>query len=336
MLCRMLTTSARLLRLLSLLQVRRFWSGADLAERMEVTERTVRRDVDKLRELGYPVNSTSGVAGGYQLGAGSSLPPLLLDDDEALAVAVGLRTAAAGTISGMEEAALRALSKLEQVLPPRLRRAVRALHASVVPAHLDGPAVDPELLTQLAHGCRDHTSLQFGYQDRLARATTRSTEPLGLVHTGSRWYLVAWDVDRADFRTFRVDRITTKAKAGRRFVPREIPGGDLAGFVAGSAGTRDYPYQASVVFQAPLELVQERIPANLGRLLRVDHQRTRFEFGGHSIPWMGVSISLVDVDFEVEAPPELVNHVAQLAARYRRATLRTPRTKNRRRRAESG
>ncbi|MDQ0602972.1 putative DNA-binding transcriptional regulator YafY [Streptomyces canus] len=222
----MLETSARLLRLLSLLQAHRDWSGADLAERLGVTPRTVRRDVDRLRELGYPVNASPGTGGGYQLGAGAELPPLLLDDDEAVAVAVGLRTAAGQGIEGIGETSVRALAKLEQVLPSRLRRRVGALNAFTVPM-LRGPqpsAVDPAVLTELAHLCRDAERLRFAYRSHNGDSTRRTVEPHRLVCTERRWYLVAWDLDRDDWRTFRVDRITPKPPHGPRFTPRTTPG----------------------------------------------------------------------------------------------------------------
>ncbi|HEU4538152.1 MAG TPA: YafY family protein, partial [Polyangiaceae bacterium] len=237
----MLQTSARLLRLLSLLQSRRHWSGAELAERLAVTERTVRRDVERLRSLGYPVPSTSGVAGGYKLGAGASLPPLSLDEDEALAVAVGLRTAAGGTVAGLEEVSLRALVKLEQVLPARLRRRVNALHASIVPLYAAGPRVDAGVLATLAAACRDAERVAFGYADREGAASERSVEPHGLVHTGGRWYLAAWDADREAWRTFRVDRIKHCAPTGARFAPREPPEGSVAAFVSRSVASSGYP-----------------------------------------------------------------------------------------------
>ena len=206
----MLDTSARLLRLLSLFQAQRYWSGAELAERLEVTPRTLRRDVDRLRSLGYPVNSTTGTAGGYQLGAGATLPPLLLDDDEAVAVAVGLRTAASGTVTGMEEASVRALSKLQQLLPSRLRRRVSALNSFIVPMANRGPTVDAETLSVIAGACRDYEMLRFSYNSRDGASSSRQVEPHRLVHTGRRWYLAAWDLDRENWRTFRIDRIQAK------------------------------------------------------------------------------------------------------------------------------
>ena len=203
----MVGTSARLLGLLTLLQSRRSWTGGELCGRLEITARTLRRDVDRLRSLGYPVHSTSGVAGGYRLGAGTELPPLLLDDEEALAVSLGLRTAAAGSVTGMEEVALRALTKLEQVLPTRLRRRLAALHAAIVPLARRGPAVDAQTLAAIASASGEQARLAFGYRSNDGARTRRQVEPAGLVHTGWSWYLVAWDLTRADWRTFRIDRI---------------------------------------------------------------------------------------------------------------------------------
>lgn len=323
----MLQTSARLLRLLSLLQMRRFWSGAELSERLEITGRTLRRDVDRLRALGYPVNATSGVAGGYQLGTGAELPPLLLDDDEALAVALGLRSAAAGTVTGMEEAALRALAKLEQVLPARLRRRVKALHTAVTPIHRAGPRIAPELLTQLAGACRNEERLSFRYADAQAKASQREIEPHGLVHAGARWYLVGWDVGRDDWRTFRVDRVTGKPAAGRRFVPRPVPHGDVASYVARSIAQHVYTYQAKVVLYATLESVAQRISPLAGQLTRLDAERCLLEAGGHSLPTLGLYIALVGVEFEVLEPPELIEHVRELSQRLGRAAARKPSTK---------
>src|SRR6266540_2965783 len=191
----MLETSARLLRLLSLLQARRDWTGADLADRLGVSARTVRRDVERLRDLGYPVHATRGTDGGYRLGAGAAMPPLLLDDEEAVAVAVGLRTATGGAIAGIEETSVRALAKLEQVLPSRLRRRVNAVQEFTVPfVRPGGPTVDADVLAVIAGACRDRERLRFPYKTFDGTASRRLVEPLRLVHTGRRWYLVAWDV----------------------------------------------------------------------------------------------------------------------------------------------
>jgi predicted DNA-binding transcriptional regulator YafY len=206
----MLPTSARLLRLLSLLQARSDWTGPELARRLEVSGRTVRNDIERLRELGYPVDATPGPAGGYRLGAGATLPPLVLDDEEAVAVAVGLRSAAGGTVGGIEETSVRALAKLEHVLPARLRHRVTTLAQAVVPVPGTGPTVAAEVLTAVAAAARDHLRLRFDYADHSGTTSRRDTEPHRLVHTGRRWYLVAWDVDRGDWRTFRADRITPR------------------------------------------------------------------------------------------------------------------------------
>lgn len=269
----MLEASARLLRLLGLLQARGFWTGADLAERLEVTQRTVRRDVERLRALGYPVHSSTGVAGGYQLGAGASLPPLLLDDEEALAVALGLRTAASGTVAGAQEAALRALAKLDQVLPARIRKRVAELYSVVAPLYWAGPVVRPQVLSHLATACRDHRQAELRYTDRGGRPTARTIEPHGLVHTGARWYLVAWDEARADWRTFRVDRIEGDIELGRRFTPREVPGGDIAAYVSRSLATRPYSFRARVVFHAPAATIAERVPPLAGFLEALGEDR---------------------------------------------------------------
>ncbi|TDD13854.1 YafY family transcriptional regulator, partial [Actinomadura sp. KC06] len=209
-------SSARLLRLLSLLQARREWPGPELAGRLGVSVRTVRRDVDRLRELGYPVHATPGAAGGYGLEAGTAMPPLLLDDEEAVAIAVGLRAAAGGAVEGIGEASVRALAKLEQVLPSRLRRRVTALHTATTPltGPPAGPAVDPETLTVLAAACRDRERVRFAYRDAGGAETGRHAEPYGLVTAGRRWYLVAYDADRGAWRTFRADRISRPRPTG--------------------------------------------------------------------------------------------------------------------------
>src|SRR3954451_12958627 len=227
----MVQTSARLLALLSLLQMRREWSGQELADRLGVGPRTIRRDVDKLRTLGYPVNAAPGVAGGYRLGIGTQLPPLLLDDTEAVAVAVGLRSAAAASIAGIEETSVRALAKLEQVLPDRLRRRVNALGSATSAFTFDAPAIDGEVLATIAGACRDSVRLRFSYTTKDARAATRLTEPSAVVHSGHRWYLVAFDLDRDDWRTFRIDRIRGRVRPGERGHRRVVPGGDPAAYV---------------------------------------------------------------------------------------------------------
>ena len=315
----MLETSARLLRLLSLLQVRRDWTGSDLAERLGVDVRTVRRDVDKLRTLGYPVNATSGVSGGYQLGAGAELPPLLLDDDEAVAVAVGLRTAANGTVSGIEETSVRALTKLEQVLPSRLRRRVGALTAHTTTMAAFGPTVDAGTLTAIASASRDHQALRFSYESRDATPTKRHVEPHGMVHTGRRWYLVAWDVDRADWRTFRVDRISAEPTLAARFTPREPPHPDLAVYISRQVTGAAYRFQARLLMHAPLEVVAEQTTSTSVRLEAVDEHTCLMTTGSESLYYLGVYLGVMGFDFEVLDPPELAEHLRTIGTRMLKA-----------------
>jgi predicted DNA-binding transcriptional regulator YafY len=316
----MLETSARLLRLLSLFQAQRYWSGADLAARLEVTARTLRRDVDRLRSLGYPVNSTSGAAGGYQLGAGATLPPLLLDDEEAVAVAVGLRTAASGTVTGIEEASLRALSKLQQVLPERLRRRVTALHSYILPLAGPGPSVDAETLSLIAGACRDNEMLRFSYTGRNAAATEREVEPHRLVHTGRRWYIVAWDVGRANWRTFRIDRIGRRPLTGARFAPRQPPDGDFAAYALRSVAFAAHLYRARVILHAPAEAVTERIPPGAGLVEATGEHTCVLHTGASSLDTLSVYLALIGFEFEVEEPPELVDRIRWLAERFTRAS----------------
>ncbi|WP_433301607.1 WYL domain-containing protein [Actinoplanes sp. CA-030573] len=253
----MANTSARMLRLLSLLQTHRYWPGGELAERLEVSPRTLRRDVDRLRELGYPVDANRGAAGGYQLQAGAAVPPLLLDDDEAVAIAIGLRTAAAGAVAGFEETSVRALAKVIQLLPPRLRRRIDALRAVTTPGVLGGgPTLDPSVLTTIALACRGEERLRFTYVARERDAAARHVEPHHLVPLGRRWYLLAWDLDRADWRSFRVDRLTAPALTGARFRPRDIPGGDPAAWLRSRMRSLPNRYDVSVVIEAAPDQVR--------------------------------------------------------------------------------
>jgi predicted DNA-binding transcriptional regulator YafY len=337
----MLQTSARLLRLLSLFQAQRYWSGAALADRLDVTARTLRRDVDRLRSLGYPVHSTSGIAGGYQLGAGATLPPLLLDDEEAVAVALGLRTAVSGSVTGIEEASVRALLKLEQVLPSRLSHRVAALHTFIVPlvsrdsvnrdlgnrdsGHRDPdsnyrrPTVDAERLSALAGACRDRQGIRFSYHNRTGAPSARAVEPHRLVHTGYRWYLVAWDVGRQDWRTFRVDRIEGKLKTSIHFKPRKPPEGDFAAYVSKSLSQVPYPYRARVTLQAPVEAVVKRVPPSAGTLEAIDDHSCMLRTGSHSLEGLTIHLSLLGVDFQVHEPPELLDFIRRLADRLGKA-----------------
>ncbi|WP_436758619.1 helix-turn-helix transcriptional regulator [Streptosporangium sp. V21-05] len=319
----MLETSARLLRLLSLLQTPRDWTGPQLAERLGVTTRTVRNDVERLRGLGYPVHATPGAAGGYRLGAGAALPPLLLDDEEAVAVAVGLRTAAGGTVAGIEEASLRALAKLDQVLPSRLRRRVDALQTAVVAVQGGGPTVDAEVLTTLAGACRDRESLRFDYTGHDGTATRRLAEPYRLVHMSRRWYLVAWDVERRDWRTFRVDRIRPRTPAGPRFAPREPPGGDVVAYVRRGVGAALWRYRARVRLHAPAGTVAERLPPSV-LLEAVDEHTCVIEAGADTLQMLTLYLGMLDVDFDVVDSPEFSAHLGTLIGRYGRATRDRP------------
>jgi predicted DNA-binding transcriptional regulator YafY len=317
----MLETSARLLRLLSLLQTPRDWTGPQLAERLGVSNRTVRNDVERLRSLGYPVDATRGALGGYRLGAGAQLPPLLLDDEEAVAVAVGLRTAASGSISGIEETSLRALAKVEQVLPARLRRRVNALQTYVasVAAGADQPRVDAKVLTELTAACRDHELVRFGYEDRGKGASRRIAEPYGLVNWGRRWYLVAWDRDRADWRTFRVDRMTPKFPAGPRFAPREPPDEDLARYVSARVSAAPWRVSAQITVHAAAEAVAERVPSFVGSIRGVDAETCVLSTGNENAEMFAVYLGMIGFDFTVTEPPELVEAVRALSERYARA-----------------
>lgn len=324
----MLETSARLLRLLSLLQAHRDWSGADLADRLGVTPRTVRRDVDRLRELGYPVHATPGTGGGYQLGAGAQLPPLLLDDDEAVAVAVGLRTAAGQGVEGIGETSVRALAKLEQVLPDRLRRRVSTLNAFTVPMLRDpGPsAVDPAVLTELAHACRDGERLRFDYRDHDGSATRRTVEPHRLVCTERRWYLVAWDADRDDWRTFRADRITPRPPHGPRCTPRTPPADDLAAYVSRGVSTGAYATHAVVRLLVPLVEAVERISPSVGTLEAEGEHSCVLRTGAANLDVMVIHVMLTGFEFEVLEPVALIGAMRTARDRLSRALERAPRT----------
>lgn len=313
-----LRTSARLLRLLSLLQARADWPGPELAERLGVTTRTVRNDVERLRDLGYPVHATPGVAGGYRLGAGAALPPLLLDDEEAVAVAVGLRAAAGGGVAGIEESSLRALVKLEQVLPSRLRHRLEALLAATVELPAAGPTVDAGVLAALAAACRDHQGLRFDYRDHGGSASLRTVEPHRLVHDRRRWYLVAWDTERGDWRTFRADRIAPRVPTGPRFAPRGPPGGDLTGWLQRGLGRATWRFHARVTVRAPAAEIADRLPPAVA-IEPLDDSTCVVEVGSDTPEMLALYLGMLGADFQVHEPPELVEHLRALAARYRRA-----------------
>ncbi|MFH8839743.1 helix-turn-helix transcriptional regulator [Streptomyces sp. NPDC017868] len=320
----MLETSARLLRLLSLLQAHREWSGADLAERLGVTARTVRRDVDRLRELGYPVHASPGTGGGYQLGAGAELPPLLLDDEEAVAVAVGLRSAAGQGVEGIGESSVRALAKLEQVLPGRLRRRIGALNAFTVPLlRTPRERVDPAVLTELANACRDSERLRFEYRDHGGTVSRRVVEPHRLVCTERRWYLVAWDLDRGDWRTFRVDRLEPTPPHGPRFPPREPPAEDLAAYVARGVSGAAYATEATVRLFAPLAEAAAVVGPLDGVLTADGEDACLLRTGASGLDVMVFHVMFMGFDFEVVDPPEFGEAVRTLRDRLSRALDRS-------------
>ena len=312
-------TSARLLRLLSLLQAQRDWTGAELADRLGVTSRTVRHDVDRLRGLGYPVDARPGVAGGYRLGTGGTLPPLLLDDDEAVAVAVGLRTAASGSVAGIEETSVRALAKLQQMLPARLRHRVSAFQAYALSAPSRGPRVDPDVLTMIASACRDHERLRFEYHSHDGTASRRDVEPYRLVNNRQRWYLVAWDTGRDAWRTFRVDRIEPRPPAGPRFTPRPLPPDpEIAAQVARGAGEATWRYRARVIVHAPAAHVRDRLPIPV-EVESLGQDRCAFEPGSDHPEMLALYLGLLDADFTIADSPELAAALRKLADRYQRA-----------------
>jgi predicted DNA-binding transcriptional regulator YafY len=307
-----------MLRLLSLLQTHRYWPGSELSGRLEVSPRTLRRDIDRLRELGYVVDAVRGVAGGYQLRAGGSLPPLLLEDEEAVAIAVGLQSAAAGAVSGMEETSVQALTKVIALMPPRLRRQMDALRSQTenLPWH-SGPALDPALLTTLAQACRDDEPIRFTYQARDADPTERWVEPHRMVSIGRRWYLVAYDRDRQDWRSFRVDRISDPRTTGQRFRPRDLPAEDALSFV--QAGIRRMPQRYAVRVQ--VDAPAEQVEAAVGRWGSVTGGKSSclLEMNVDTLDWPLMVLANLDADFEVETPAELGDLIRRTGSRFARA-----------------
>lgn len=321
----MLSTSSRLLRLIGLFQARRYWSGQALSERLEVDVRTVRRDVDRLRDLGYPVAAASGPGGGYQLGAGADMPPVLLDDDEAVAVAVALR-AAAGSVGRIEETSVRLLAKLDQLLPARLRRRASALHAVTISLGNPEALPDAELLTRIATACRDHECLRFGYQDRAGKPSHREVEPMRLANSGRRWYLAAWDRRREDWRTFRLDRILPPLVAGERFEPRTPPE-DLATYIARSISQAPYRYQIRVRLPGSASAMAEFVPSWCGVLEAVDENSCILRTGADNAEFLLAQLLIPGVDFEILDDAGLGSEIEALIARLQRALPATRRRK---------
>ncbi|PZT69287.1 transcriptional regulator [Streptomyces sp. SW4] len=315
-------TPARLLTLLSLLQTPREWPGGELAERLGVSRRTVRRDIDRLRELGYPVQATMGAEGGYRLVAGKAMPPLVLDDEEAVAIAVGLRAGAGHAVEGVDEASVRALAKLEQVLPARLRHRVTTLQAATTPLTSgDGPSIAPETLTVMASTVAGRERLRFAYRAGDGTESRRLTEPYRLVSTGRRWYLVAYDLDRADWRTFRVDRVSEPFATGARFAPRELPTGSAAEYLRRSMHRRGDSYDVEIAFAAPAEVVAARLPGWLGTpLASADGSSCVLRATvSDKAEWLAARLALLGLEFRVRRPEELVRCVRELGERLTRA-----------------
>jgi predicted DNA-binding transcriptional regulator YafY len=315
-----LGTSARLLRLLTLLQSRSNWAGPELAERLEVTPRTLRRDVERLRSLGYPVEGATGVAGGYVLGSGASLPPLSLDEDEATAVFVGLHAAAGTGVTGAGTSAMRALAKLERVLPLRLRKNLRTLHSSVLevsdrPRHLSLTKV-----SELAGACSERIVTRIRYTAHGGATTDRRVEPFRLVRVGALWYLVAWDPSKEDWRSFRLDRIASIERQSERFKARPPPGNDLVEYVTKSLSSSLYPYQAKVLLHAPIEEVRRRIGPRDGLFERVSDTTCTMELGAQTLDVLAARILWLGVEFEVITSDALRRHLPTVVARLERAS----------------
>ncbi|MGW0029127.1 helix-turn-helix transcriptional regulator [Streptomyces sp. NPDC003314] len=322
----MLDTSARLLKLLSLLQAGHDHTGGDLAGRLGVSARTVRRDIDRLRELGYPVQALRGAAG-YRLGAGAAMPPLLLDDDEAIAVAVGLRTTAGSSVAGIEETALRALAKLEQILPARLRHRVNTLQSATAHVAATGPAVDPDVLMTLAEACRRRERLRFDYASPHTGAGRRDAEPHHLVSFHRHWYLIAYDTGRDDWRTFRVDRLTPRTPNGPRFAPRPLPYGDPATYLSHQLSWQTWPCQATVTLHEPADAIAERLWPGMGVLEAIDPHTCLLRLGADTVPALVWMITSVDADFTLtDGPPELTAALHAQATRCLNAVREPPHT----------
>ena len=305
-------TTSRVLQLLGLLQSRRVWSGPELAERLGVTTRSVRRDVDRLRELGYPVHASTGHGGGYQLGAGASLPPLLIDSDEAVAMAVCLRLAAGGSVAGMGETALRALSKLDQVMPAKLRSQVAAIHDSTVTLtpHSETP-IDPEVLMTLARACRDHEHVDSSYVDRSGVPSSRRLEPYQLVTTGRRWYLLAYDRDRHDWRSLRLDRMAEVRARGTTFTARDAP--DAADYVGRAISASPYRYVARVRYQAPQEILAQHFSPSSVTFDDAGPGTCIVVTGGDDARRLALYLAMPGIAFEVLEPAEVAEGASAMA-----------------------
>ncbi|KJK59566.1 helix-turn-helix transcriptional regulator [Saccharothrix sp. ST-888] len=323
----MTDTPARLLNLLSLLQTPREWPGSELADRLQVTPRTIRRDIERLRDLGYPVEATRGPIGGYRLVAGTAMPPLLLDDEEAVAIAVGLRAAAGEAVEGIEEASVRALAKLVQVLPSRLRHRVGSLGAATVRLDAGGPRVDPETLTVLAAAVSARERIRFTYRAGWGQPqgggteTRRLVEPHRLVAAGRRWYLVAYDNERDDWRIFRVDRLREPQPTGARVPVRELPAEDAAAYVAQKLSSLTTTHVAVVTLHTPADRVSRWLTGPSDRLEPIDDRTCRLRTSAESLEWLAIRLAMLGCEFEVHEPAGLRDQLRILAARAAAAAV---------------
>jgi predicted DNA-binding transcriptional regulator YafY len=316
-------TAGRLLRLLPLLTARPTWRGEELAARLGVTTRTVRRDVGRLRELGYPVRAIPGRDGGYALGPGTRLPPLLLDEDSAVAVALGLRAAAADPgLRGSQEAAARAAAAIDQVLPPRLRRRVEALTVATVPMVPAEPSIEPNDLALIALACQQGERVRFAYRDGAGQDSRRHVEPYRLVWSGRRWYLVARDLDKGEWRSFRLDRMTGARPTGARSRPADPP--DAARFVSEGLSSGPYRWRARVLLDAPAGVVAAMVPSTVAVIEAISERQCLLTSGSDSLDAIALHLALLDIPFTPLEPPELRGRCADLADRLRAAAHRFP------------
>lgn len=315
----MASTGARMLDLLGLLQSRHHWTGEDLAERLEISRRTLRRDIERLRDLGYPVESARGLDGGYQLGPGGRLPPLLLSEDEAVAAAIGLRNAASQNVGGIAEDAIGALLKITQLLPPRLRSEAEAITTAVSAPTGRSDDVALDTLTILARSSRDNERLRFDYHTHSGTAGERLVEPHHVVPLRRRWYLVAWDLDRDDWRTFRLDRISEPRSTGRRFERRTLPASDPVTYVTRSIASIPSTYHVEVVIEAPLQTVQD-VLGPWGTATSEDPDTTRIEMDTDELSWPVMFLAALDARVRHAEPTELRTLLHRLAGHFEAAT----------------
>lgn len=307
--------TSRVLRLLGLFQARALWTSEELAQRLGVTTRSIRRDIERLRELGYPVRASSGVGGGYQLGAGGSLPPLLLAEEEAVAIAVCLRLAAGGTVAGVSEAAVRTLAKLDQLMPARAREQVNAIHEATVTVGSASAVVDPAVLMALSRACRDRVRCTLGYVDRAGQASTRRLEPARLVAVASRWYLLAFDLDRQDWRSFRLDRVGEVLVSTLPSAVREVP--DPATYVQQSVIRSPYRHVAVARVRMGAAALTERVSPLAGEVRELDAGWCELITGGESLNYLATELVMLDTEVEVLEPAELIEHLKVVRQRLR-------------------